>query len=59
MSQSPHVPWRRSDPDLDLNFRSFLSLSLKVRVDYSGSRELKQSNALSSLLLMHQLIFFL
>lgn len=24
MSQSPHVSWRRSDPDLDLNFEAHL-----------------------------------
>lgn len=58
MSQRLHVPWRSSDTDLDVNFRSFLSLVLKIRVGYAGSWELKQHNALFSLFLMHQLIFF-
>lgn len=60
MSQSPHVPWRRSDPDLDLNFEAHLFyLSVSKRVNSSASWDLKDRNVLFSLLLMHQLIFFL
>lgn len=36
MSQRLHEPWRSSNTDLDVNFRSFLSLVLRVRVGYAG-----------------------